>query len=544
MFRNLVAFSLIVLFTHSSVVNAFEPADSSIKAAWDDILKAEQQVSDDANLRPTVINRTLRFLTIARGRLDESPNQSHDSWRQADTRYQALVARLNALKEPQSATTNTAPETRAGATTVTSPQPEQEMISQDRARISRLVRDIQSAIETLDSGGTMPFQDATYVEKANNAAKRYRESLQRFQAFDSDPEVITATAELERFEAMIVFGTDQANAVKDRIGDVQARLAVIQDTIFKQRPPVMIEAPFRSDTVSTWVSQAASVRSSAVAFFQELQEIKQVAWLPNNPGTVGQGAAFDTQDVDRLLSVLSRDVQDIDATLTQFANDIDAGFQQVSGSVAWYDALDPANPAEQTNAFLASGALERSMADFEANRQLAHAIATFDDLLQRPSLAERQEMLERIDRLENEYLEKRAQALTLVRMPEPKSDDADLLAVATDTLNLDKYEVGEIVRLVINADKRHLEKESTEVEYDKIDVGISGDVTLSGTGTTTRYAWDEYQVATAEPVGDKHYIYYNTLRYFTAGGATTPLIQWILAARIQGSEIPLENIDK
>jgi hypothetical protein len=51
-------------------------------------------------------------------------------------------------------------------------------------------------------------------------------------------------------------------------------------------------------------------------------------------------------------------------------------------------------------------------------------------------------------------------------------------------------------------------------------------------------------VATAEEVGGSYFIFYNTLKYYTSGSATTPLNRWILSGRIQGSEIPEANIDR
>ncbi|MCB1832733.1 MAG: hypothetical protein KDH19_04715, partial [Geminicoccaceae bacterium] len=83
---------------------------------------------------------------------------------------------------------------------------------------------------------------------------------------------------------------------------------------------------------------------------------------------------------------------------------------------------------------------------------------------------------------------------------------------------------------------------TSEIDIDDVDVGAGGDLTLSGTETSWTYRWKQYQVATAEPVGDTHYIFYNTLKYYTAGADTTPLNRWIVANRIQTVEIPRENI--
>lgn len=85
--------------------------------------------------------------------------------------------------------------------------------------------------------------------------------------------------------------------------------------------------------------------------------------------------------------------------------------------------------------------------------------------------------------------------------------------------------------------------ETSDTEFDKVDVSLSGNITLSGTKTTYKYAWDEFQVATAEAVGDTYYIYFTTLKRFTSAAPSTPLNRWIVSQRIESSEIPEANID-
>ena len=128
-------------------------------------------------------------------------------------------------------------------------------------------------------------------------------------------------------------------------------------------------------------------------------------------------------------------------------------------------------------------------------------------------------------------------------MPPAASTDSDLEEIAEEALA--GYEdVGDIERLVINSDKRHQSQETSEAEFDDIDVNSSGNITMSGTQTTYFYEWDQFQVATAEKVGDRYYIFYSTLKFYTSGASTTPLNRWFIAKRIQGNEIPEDNIDK
>jgi hypothetical protein len=151
--------------------------------------------------------------------------------------------------------------------------------------------------------------------------------------------------------------------------------------------------------------------------------------------------------------------------------------------------------------------------------------------------------LNTIQQAKTRYLAQRAKALQMARMPQPASTSTELHRIAKETLAKPGYGTGKILRLVINSDKVSREKETSEIELDEIDVRLSGDVKLSGTKTTTRYQWEQFQVATAEPVDGKYFIFYNTLKYFSAGVTTTPLNRWLLSERLQGSEIPKQNIN-
>ncbi len=220
-----------------------------------------------------------------------------------------------------------------------------------------------------------------------------------------------------------------------------------------------------------------------------------------------------------------------------------AELRHVAGTLDGVDALDPVDHQDQANACLAAGAEEEMHARLEREARIADAAVQLDERLGRDSLAARQSLAQRVAQTRAAYDAKRRHALELVRMPRAASDSQELVAMARETLANPDYEVGEIARLVVNADKVKREKESSEVDIDDVDVSLSGKVTLSGTETTTRYVWEQFQVATAEPVGEKFYVFYNTLKYFTAGAATTPLNRWLLSRRIQGSEIPQDNID-
>ena len=84
-----------------------------------------------------------------------------------------------------------------------------------------------------------------------------------------------------------------------------------------------------------------------------------------------------------------------------------------------------------------------------------------------------------------------------------------------------------------------------QAPIDSVNLGaIQGQVASGGTAITNHFEWDEYKVVSAEKVGEKHYIYYTSLAYYTEGGQKTKLNQWVVTGRLKGAEIPAENIEK
>lgn len=551
--RNLKMLTAIAIFLCSpALAGAAEPADSQIKGAMDDITRIESQFSGTTTPRESVINRTLKLLQLTRQRLDSSTNRTHESWLLADQRYKAIVKTLQSLLtksgNESSATLATGAGNEEVKTSTDKPKTKSSektatMISQDRTRIKKLVRDIGSAAASLDQGGPKPFQDPVYVQKFASASAGFHQSLQKYAAFSQDPDVQQASAELQKLDGMILFGKDQAKSVLQELGDVQDRLANLQTLMRNRRPPATPNTPYTSDAISSWIEQAKLVRSSAVADFHQLEIIQTKAWLPLTRGTVEQGAAFDLQDVNRLMSGLQGDVKTIDDTLKQLEANLTVQVNGIGSTLEWFAALDPADSQTRENSFLGEGQETEAIQRLDRELQIAEAAIAFDKQLNRGTLPGRQSLLNTIQQAKTRYLAQRAKALQMARMPQPASTSTELQRIAKETLAKPGYGTGEILRLVINSDKVSREKETSEIELDEIDVRLSGDVKLSGTKTTTRYQWEQFQVATAEPVDGKYFIFYNTLKYFSAGATTTPLNRWLLSERLQGSEILKQNIN-
>lgn len=527
-------------------VLAEDPVDSHVKNALADIERYENQFAGKTSVNASTIKRTLKLLKLTRERLDSSTHQSHASWIQADKRYKALVSRLNAFLDSggnsQSQEKKEA-EDKTGSAGASSQDPPKQMISYYRVRIKKISRDIQSRIDTLDNNGPKPFQDPAYVTKVQKTAQGFRESLAKYDDFKTDPDVVAAAEALDRYEKMIQFGRQHAAKELAELGDVQARLKALNQKIQQLKQPSTPQEPYQPGQLAQWLRQMATVRQAAARAYEPLVPIKQRAYLPNNRLTVEQGGPYDLQDVDRLQRSLIGLVNSIDKDLKAFDQHLTSVVANLKEGLSLYTQWDPNDPMDQTKHYLSQGRAEEILARLAQHKQTAIEAAHYAQLLKHPSYEKRAALVKAVQATTDRYKADHKRAFQRVRMPKPAMKDAALTAVAKETLARHDY-VGDIKRLVINAEKRHLTKETSEKEYDDVDISLSGTITLSGTETTYFYEWDQFQVATAEPVGDTHYIFYTTLKYFTRGDSTTPLNKWIVSARIQGPEIPEANIDK
>lgn len=522
-----------------------EPADTQIKGALIDIERYEQQFGSVSSANASTVNRTLKLLSLTRQRLDSSSNKTHESWKDADSRYHALVARLNRLLNPNSTAAAVAatptPQTRQPSPPATTGS--QQMISQQRVRIQKIKRDIESSFQTMDQGGVAAFQDPEYAAKFEQSAQRYADSIAKYAEFQTDPDVIAANEALAKYQNMIAFGNQRAAKEQAELGDVQGALKTLEQQLRQLRQPPTPQAPYQSGQLGQWLVELAKMRQTAAELHKPLPQIKQRAYLPNNPGTVQSGAPYDLNDVDRLERSLIGLVRSIDSELESFKTNLVNQVPHIRSLLAAFGEYDPASEDDQINHFLGEGRADENRAMLAEHKQTVEEIVQFSKLLKDPAESERVALASEVQSTIDTYERNYQKARELVRMPAAASKDSKLTAIAEDTLANYEY-VGKIRRLVINADKAHHSEETSEQKFDDASVSLSGTITLTGTKTTYFYEWDQFQVATAEPVGAKHYIFYNTLKYYTSGDSTTPLNKWIISSRIQGPEIPEANISK
>lgn len=417
------------------------------------------------------------------------------------------------------------------------------LTSGERVRLQRMVRDMESAMQTIDAQGLASFQDEAYVQRWRNSIERYRNDLLRLPQGD-DPDLQAAATKLAEFEALVAFGAREGASQAAELGDVQAALAAIERELRANRPPQWLPAPFDDDEALRWATTAASAKLGAQQAIEQLERIRGVAYLPRNPGTVGTGAAYDIQDVDRLLNFADATVRAVDDALQETVANLGTQFNAQDRELEYYRRLDPENPSDRMNAFLQEGAQERIYGELDRQLAVTQSLAAW----QRAFGAEPGEAIrariEEIESLRGRYAAQRLQAIGDSRLPEPRSTDTDRLAIARAILAEPSYGFGEHGPVVLTTPEIiQRERQVSRAEIKSIDVSLSGSVTLEGTETTWQYRWGEFKFAT--PIrnvesGDWH-IWWITAKKFSSGWEGTPIGRWVSGAATQGDLIPEQN---
>lgn len=417
------------------------------------------------------------------------------------------------------------------------------LTSGERVRLQRMVRDMESAMQTIDAQGLASFQDEAYVQRWRDSIERYRNDLLRLPQ-DDDPDLQAATTKLAEFEAVVAFGAREGARQAAELGDVQGTLAGIERELRANRPPQWLPAPFDDDEALRWATTAANAKLGAQQAVEQLERIRGVAYLPRNPGTVGTGASYDIQDVDRLLNFADATVRAVDDALQETVANLGTQFNAQDRELEYYRRLDPENPSDRMNAFLQEGAQERIYGELDRQLAVTQSLAAW----QRAFGAEPGEAIrariEEIESLRGRYAAQRLQAIGDSRLPEPRSTDPDRLAIARAILAEPRYGFGEHGPVVLTTPEIiQRERQVSRAEIKSVDVSLSGNVTLEGTETTWHYRWDEFKFAT--PIrevesGDWH-IWWITAKKFSSGWEGTPIGRWVSGAAIQGDLIPEQN---
>ncbi len=538
-------FALVLVWMLSfgiSYVNA--APDRETAGALADIVKYEKQFAGQTSVSKSTANRTLKLLKITKQRLDSSGNKSESFWVDANKRYNALVAYLNQfINPPQVAAPQVANTQKPVATHQSaSRQQLEQMISQQRVRVIKLGRDLESNIDSIDTNGVKQFQDPNYVAKYQKLLDRHTQSFNKYAKFAGDPDVEKTRASLSTMNKMMKFGREHAAKELAFLGDVQATLRDIEAQLRMIKVMPVPTEPYGKGVMARWLSSVTKFREENLEIIKSLPEIKQRAYLPFHRSTVQEGGPYDEQDVDRLYNWGAGEAEMAEASIKKLSFDLDQSMQMEAKFASEVERFDPTDDYMQVLHYLSKGTLDNVRINYSNKIGRVNEAIEFARLLKQPSYQSRVDLLKKIKSNLANYETDYKTALKTVRMPDPVTNDSDLKEIANATFANYDY-IGEFRNLVVIKDKEHRSKETSTDKYDKIDVSLSNEVTITGTRTTYHYEWDEFSVATAQKDEGKYYIYWTTFKYFTQGASTTPLNKWIISNHSQRSEIPESNLD-
>lgn len=303
------------------------------------------------------------------------------------------------------------------------------------------------------------------------------------------------------------------------LGDIPGQLNTILARYQRDKMPKPLAPPYEDSRINAWAQYLISFSTQANQDAAWISKVMAATELHNFNlkntlnGTIGHGAK----------GAVNRAVTDTRNTIYQPLQKLQ------NGQVQFVANLTPTDKDKVRNTLLGDGKYENLMADIRAGLEAIETGKKIDKALgQKPDPAAGQlaaNLKAQGDKI-NALFET---VLGEVRMPSARSDDAKLLAAAVEVLKGEPHN-HRWERMVINSALRSQKEDRA---------WWSG-----GVATIATYDWDQFQVATAEKVGDQYFIFYNTMYYYRSGSSRTPLNRWVVKNRFQSSRILKEHIDK
>ncbi|MEW6536874.1 MAG: hypothetical protein AB1454_14785 [Candidatus Auribacterota bacterium] len=542
-------FLLSIVFLGIILSSTTEAIDSIIKTAESDIIRFEQQAQGLTPSRRSNAQRILKLLDISHERLQTSTNQNDPSWQEVNQRYINLKKQIEewlAPTQPEAQNTQTAIPQTGGDTTPANVSPQTndsvpELVSGERVRVKKLARDIESVTGGLTAAGPSPLQDPDNVTAYQNQLQQFGDALTRYPQTD-DPDVKTARTAYETFSQKLTAEYNRAQEQLGLLGNVQERLAVMEDNSRKYAVPMPLAIPFSETEAHAWIEAASNARTVAEHNLKELAGIAPIAYLPNNPGTPQTGSPYDANDVIRLQRNASDTLQKLEIAYSTMAEQIKNRLAQIGQELKMRYQDDPAG--EKQWLFISEGAEEEAIKWYDENIAIAQSSVFLETALGRDP-QEAQSMIETIEQEKKDFIKKRDTALETSILPEPKSNDKKRLEIAKEIIENQKYKFGEHGKIVLTSNEIvERERQDSEIKIDDAEVSSGGDIKMSGTETTWTYKWQEFKFAVPlkETDSDTWYIWWITAKNFSSGGSRTPLNQWVSGEAVKGNRILKKNI--
>jgi hypothetical protein len=478
--------------------------DPLVKQALTRIERVEQQ---EAKLQPgdTAAAATLASdLDWAQKRLNAVGQGRDQHWQDANARLAAVRQKVAAKHRAQAPTGDPAP---AG--------------NVDTAALAQLDKEIGHALHNFSLLSRQHLQDTFRVRSCEREIADFEQRLARLPA--DAPDVQRVAARCAEFRSRFTTAMQQLARDQAGSGEVARRLAELDRKYDDDAVPGALSWPHDAAQLRAWAGEVRRWRDTEIP--QDLEFLAVAA----------QNAAVDQQHVQRLRHWLLdlRDRNLVTATRT-VAERLQAEVRTGLELAAWILATDAKDKDQVTNRILGKGRFDENMVRLRSAEQALAMARLHDELLAGEVAAERTGQGKTIADAIAHLRQMAMATLDAVRMPTAATTDPELVEIATETLRRPDYGVSEWRRMVVN---------TAPVRRESREACISpGAVTT--TVTYHHYVWDEFQVTTAEPVGDQVWLFANTLKRYHSGDGTKQLGRWILSQRFELTPIRPENVDR
>ena len=417
------------------------------------------------------------------------------------------------------------------------------LVSGQRVQVKRLTRSMASVRESLVTSGPSHFQHPETFQKLKKRFDQFTEALNRYPQVE-DPDVIAMRNEYQTLRQALNTEYRRAAEQQQKLGDVQARLATLQQNFVDYPIPALPEIPFDKAQAESWVQASSNARTVADHTVQQLADIIELAYLPKNPGTPQNGSPYDKDDVSRLLRFAQETQNKVQTNYASLNNTLQSQMQQLEAEIRtrWQENPD----SDKRWLFTADDQEEQAMAVYDRAIGTAQSSLFLEQALSRPTDSA-ENLIGLAELAKVQFLENKRIAIDTARLPEPASTDPMMLDIARNILATPSYEIGETGPVVLTTDSIvERERKDSEIDIDDAELTLSGDLKLSGTETTWTYKWQEFRFAVPilnKDAGDWH-IWWFTAKNYSSGDSNTPLNRWLSGKRTKGVPILPENFPK
>lgn len=414
-----------------------------------------------------------------------------------------------------------------------------DLVSGERVRVKKLTRDMKNVQASIVTTGPSHFQDPAVINKFKKRFGQFNQALTKYPQVN-DPDVAAARKAYKSLSSALSAEFARAKKQLAELGNVQARLKLIESNGRKYAVPKALSLPFTPAEAKAWVKASSDARTVAEHNNKELRKIAPIAYLPKNRGTVQSGAPYDSDDINRLSRWADKMFKSVQSGYKTTADTLESRMTQIEEEIdrRWKD--DPDSDKRWT--FLKADQIEQADKLYADGIDMAKSSIALGSALDR-STKRADGLIAKIEKAKDEFAANQKIALNTSRLPKPKSKNRKQIKLAKKILAIPRYEFGEHGPIVLTTEKiTEHERKDSETKFDDIEFHLNGDATLSGTKTTWTYKWEEFRFAT--PIKDydgKWYIYWITARNYSEGSSITPIDQWISGKVTKGNQILKKN---